>query len=162
MTIPHEHRREQVARLLELNNELMAALEMTKVPLEHKGMAATLKAVDEAIEEFQARRADILSTISLDRGGEEDGGSSRITGQDLCADAQERSLQAPEGWALVPVEATDDMMDAAIGLAREQPPHMSGKFGWVQARAAYKGFIGAAPTPPTTPDTGPKEEGEGR
>lgn len=66
-----------------------------------------------------------------------------------AADEIERLSAVPAGWKLVPEEATEEMMDAAVDKARKCLPADDGKFGYVQARAAFSAFLTAAPPPPS-------------
>jgi hypothetical protein len=94
-------------------------------------------------------RAALTAALAIpDKGVQGDQGAAR---SQPCADASALApFTSPDGWVLVPAEATNDMMSAAIGQARDQLPHSSGQFGWAQARAAYSGFLGAAPDVSTT------------
>jgi len=67
------------------------------------------------------------------------------------AAAAQRVRSEPKGFVLVPIEATDAMMMAAIdATAKAQPPDWpgAGRPGHVQIRAAWSAMLGAAPSPP--------------
>ena len=71
----------------------------------------------------------------------------------LCTKATDRlRARAPEGWRLVPVEPTDQMLDAFWRAMFNEPP---GESGPVLIGAGYDAMLSASPEPPAT-------EGEGR
>jgi len=71
-------------------------------------------------------------------------------------------MSAPEGWMLVPIEPTDEMVaayrGALQGYIESLPEHVrarAGKFGvrvntWSKACARYRAMISAAPKPPVS------------
>ena len=60
-----------------------------------------------------------------------------------------RAPAAPEGWQLVPIEPTHEMLDDAIWAAAEKITIEDGvaMFGFDAARAVYAANLAAAPKP---------------
>lgn len=55
----------------------------------------------------------------------------------------------PAEGVVVPLEATDAMMDAMFDAARQRERHMDGEVGYVQLRAAWEAALAARPAAPT-------------
>lgn len=55
----------------------------------------------------------------------------------------------PAEGVVVPLEATDAMMDAMFDAARQRERHMDGGVGYVQLRAAWEAALAARPAAPT-------------
>lgn len=66
-------------------------------------------------------------------------------------EAQVRALTLPEGWELVPVEPTREMMAAAMSAVTQPQDLLYSQSGWgmneMAARTRYRAMLAAAPKP---------------
>lgn len=54
------------------------------------------------------------------------------------------TARAPKGFMLVPIEASEQMMEAGLEAALCKEPSMDGRVGYRQIRAAYDAMLFAA------------------